>query len=186
MTTSTEAQGNDVANEAKQELDGYSVERETVAWGILVSKDEAGKVTKTPTIFKSVAEADKLEKEGKATNISAVDVVVRYPKTLEALLKLATTPEQQAELVNNHNRGSNTKVTNRVRAKLLAQDDEGNFTFGESDVDSTGALDMTKEILSESKRKVLTQEEKFDRFIADNNIPADKAAKMKAVWLAMN
>lgn len=185
MGTTTLVKEANNANNAQQNLDGFTLDRNTVYWGkkVVVSKDQAGNETKKlePTMFKDEEEGKKAEAEGGEYN--AVDVVVRLPKTLDALLSIADTPEKQAEAVNNHNRGVSTKIANRVRAKVLAQDDDtGEFTLSDSDL-TNGALDMTDHILSESKRKTLSEEEKIDRFIAAQNWPEAKAKAIKEVMM---
>jgi len=182
------------APQATQAVEDYSTERETIIFGfnVIKEKDEKTgqeKIVKTPALY-SPNKAEELEKEGKFTcpdelNCGIVDVVIRYPKTLEALLKMADTPEKQKELVDNHNRGASVKVGNRLRSKVLVLDDDGKFSLSEKDAPN-GVIDLTDEILSESKRRVLTLEEKFDRFVKDNNFTPEVAAKMKAIWMASN
>lgn len=181
---STQAVGGGTAQNAAAALDNFYTEHEAVAFGFAIEEKD-GKKTRTATIFSSPEDAEKAEKEGKAEEISVVDTVVTYPKTLEALLSIATTDQQKEELVANHNRGAKNKVANRTNSKILKVDSNGNFTLGEKDL-TNGVLDMSSEILSESKRKVLTDDERFARFVADMGITPDKAAKMKEVWLSVN
>ena len=180
----------------QQELDNVIIERETVVFGfdIIPQKDDDGKVIAgkfdyVPAVY-GKEKADKLEAAGKFTapeekNAGVIDVVTRYPKTLDALIALCDTPEKQQEALNNHNRGASTKVNNRMKAKVLALNDDGTFALSEKDVPN-GVLDLTDEILSESKRKVLTPEERLDRFCKDNNISDTVKAAMRDAWLASN
>lgn len=146
-------------------------------------KDENGKevTTKSPDLVDQ-EESDKLEKEGKWEPFSVVTVRTNWPKTFEALQKLYEGSEGGLdELVANHNRGASTKVNNRKRAKLLAQDDNGNFTYdGKEEKD--GVLDLTSEITSGSKRKFLTEEEKVIRSIMAMPIPEAQKQAMLAVY----
>jgi len=160
------------------------VEREDLVIGNRVKKEtKDGKevVTKTPDLI-AQEDADKLIAEGKFEGLNVVTVSVTYPKTFEALQALYKDSEGGTdELVANHNRGAKTKVNNRIRAKLLAQDDEGNFTYdGKEEKD--GILDLTAEITSGSKRKFLTEEEKVIRSIMAMPIPEAQKQAMLAVY----
>lgn len=146
-------------------------------------KDEKGveSIEKTPDLV-AQEDQEKLEKEGKFEGVSVVTIATSYPKTFEALQKLYEGSEGGLdELVANHNRGARTKVGNRVRAIVLATDDEGNFTYdGKAEVD--GVLDVTGEITSGSKRKFLTEEEKVIRSIMAMPIPEAQKQAMLAVY----
>lgn len=188
MATQTVAPTDNQLN-ASQTIEGFSVVREDVAFGLRkkVEKDDKGieKVTWIADTFKSPEDAEKQEKEGNAKNVGIVPVAYQEPQTFEALLSMADTPEKKEELVKNHNRGATTKLTNRMRAKLLAQDaDTGEFTFSDSDL-TNGALDLTDQIHSESKLRRLTEEQRIDKFLeSQTSWTPDKKAKVRQIMLA--
>jgi len=97
-------------------------------------------------------------------------------------------PDEE-EAAANFNRGAKQKANNRLAAKLTAIDEDGNLLFDPagSDKDGTpylsnGVLDMTSEIASPSRRKVLTEEEKLDRFL--EQFPEATRNMMKQAYLA--
>lgn len=179
------------AGNAAAGLDNFAVETEDVVFGNRIdkSKDKDGKETteRTPVVL-SQEQSDKLTKEGKFDDSTAgiVTTKVTYPKTWSGLLSIVGSDAQkQDEAVKNFVRGATQKVINRRNAALLAQDDQGAFTFSLPQ-EANGVLDLTEHILSESKRKMLTQDEKFDRWCESMGISADKKAAMKAIWQAAN
>jgi hypothetical protein len=173
-------------------VDNYSVETEDVVFGNkLEKKTKDGKeiVEKTPVVLPST-DASALAKEGKfdEENAGIVTTKVTYPKTWAGLLEFVGADSQkQDEAVKNFVRGATQKVINRRNAALLAQDDDGNFTFTLKP-EENGVLDLTEHILSESKRKVLSAEEKFDRNMEAMGIAkgSKKYETMKQIWLSAN
>jgi len=173
MATATVNQ--DVTNQTNN----VTTEREDVVVGFNISKDADGKEVKSPAIYTAGEAVQKLIAEGKFVEDYSVTTSVSLPKTMDALNALYKTPEEQEEGVANHNRGVRQKLTNRRNARLLAQDDEGNFTFGEKDL-VNGFFDLTPEIASPSKRKTLSEEEKLDRFL--EQFPEAIRTQMKAAY----
>lgn len=157
----------------------FTTEREDVVVGFNITKDSDGKEIKSPAIYVQGEAVQKLVTEGKFKEEYAVATVVNLPKTMDALVSLYKTAEEQEEGVANHNRGVRQKLTNRRNASLLAQDDEGNFTFNEAKL-TNGAFDLTPEIASPSKRKTLSEEEKLDRFL--EQFPEAVRNSMKAAY----
>lgn len=177
MSTSIINQNTDVNNGANSTT---TTEREDVVVGFNITKDTDGKITaKSPAIYVAGEAVQKLVTEGKFQEEYTVATVVNLPKTMDALVSLYKTPEEQEEGVANHNRGVRQKLTNRRNAALLAVDDEGNFTFNETKL-TNGAFDLTPEISSPSKRKTLSEEEKLDRFL--EQFPEAIRASMKAAY----
>ena len=194
MTTTSQT-----APTASVAVDNFFTEKETIWFGfdISVEKDKDGNEKKVKTVaIHTPEEADKLQKEGKfdASKGGAVDVLVKYPKTVDGLLELYKNAENQEELVLNHNRGAKTKVNNRIRAKLTAVGDDGEFLLDEKDLtqDPTNPensyLDMTGAITAKTERRQLSEEEKFDRNMELIGIVkgTPKYDKMKALWRSSN
>src|SRR5271154_3693832 len=116
---------NPPAQQATAAVDNFYTEREATVFGFDITEetDKEGNTRKVKSAaIHTPEEADKLKKEGKFDDSKGgvVDVLVRYPKTLDGLLELYKDPATQEELVLNHNRGARTKVNNRTRAKLTA------------------------------------------------------------------
>src|SRR5262249_26878550 len=100
-------------------------------------------------------------------------------KNLAGIKEICPDEEEAAA---NFNRGAKQKANNRLKAKLLETTPEGAFTFNpEADL-KNGVLDITEEIASPSKRKVLTEEEKLDRFL--EQFPEATRNMMKAAYLS--
>lgn len=159
-----------------------TVETEDVVVGYTITADADGKKVKTPAIYSAGEAVEKMKTEGKFEEDFTVTTKLSLPKTLDALLDLYKTPEEQEEGVNNHNRGVRQKVVNRRNARLLAQTDDGNFAFSEKDLTDGRFFDLTPEIASPSKRRSLSEEEKLDRFL--EQFPENIRQNMKAAYLS--
>lgn len=179
MATAT-ANPNATSN-TNEPASNVTVEREDVVVGFNLAKDADGKDIRTPAIYVAGEAVQQLIKEKKFEEVFSVTTSVSLPKTMDALLDLYKTEDEQREGVNNHNRGVRQKLTNRRNAKLLAQDDEGSFTFNEKDL-TNNFFDLTPEIASPSKRMTLSEEEKLDRFLAQ--FPDHARVAMKQAYLS--
>ena len=73
------------------------------------------------------------------------------------------------------------KAANRLKARVLAVDSDGQLSFDPNTELPNGVLDMTSEIASPSKRKVLSEEEKLDRFL--EQFPENMRNAMKAAYV---
>jgi hypothetical protein len=120
----------------------------------------------------------KLSDEGKFKAIYTVTVSIPRAKNFAGIKEICPDEEEAA---GNFNRGAKQKANNRLKAKLLEVNEDGNFTFNpEADL-KNGVLDMTEEIASPSRRKVLTEEEKLDRFL--EQFPEATRSLMKQAYL---
>lgn len=174
---------------ASANIDNFTKEREDVIVGFDVKKvkgeDGTEKTEKTPNVRPAGETTQKLITDGKFLPDYSVTTSYDLPKNWAGLIALGGNDEKiQEELVNNHNRGVVQKVTNRRNAALLAQNDDGSFSFDES-VLKNGVLDLTEHITSPSKRKTLTEEQKFERMMEAQGIAkgSKKFEAMKSVWL---
>lgn len=173
-------------------LDNFYTETEDVVVGLDVSKDKEGKVTKNVNVY-SVGSDKKKGDLQKAVEAKEFEPLVQfttrttYPKTFEGLVEsVASSPEKQSEALNNHNRGAGGKVANRLKAivaKAVEVDDAGVGKFDES-ILTADQLDLTDQIYDPPKRLSLTEEEKFDRFLAGMSLSDEKKNQMKAIWKA--
>lgn len=156
-----------------------------VGYDLETGKDDKGNdVTKKVEAFYSASSEDELTalkkkiEEGKFKQVYQVTVSIPRAKNFAGIKEICPDEEEAA---GNFNRGAKQKANNRLKAKLLEVTPEGNFTFNpEADL-TNGVLDMTSEIASPSKRKVLTEEEKLDRFLAD--FPESTRSMMKQAYL---
>jgi hypothetical protein len=112
---------------------------------------------------------------------TAFTVTVSIPRAKNFAGIKEICPDEE-EAAGNFNRGAKQKANNRLKAKLLDVGPEGNFTFNPETDLKNGVLDMTEEIASPSKRKVLTEEEKLDRFL--EQFPESTRNMMKQAYLA--
>src|SRR5215831_10400271 len=152
---------------------------------------EAGKDDKNNDIIKKVEayysasseeEIQLLKKrieEKKFQTMFTVTVSIPRAKNFAGIKEICPDEEEAA---GNFNRGAKQKANNRLKAKLLEVSPEGNFTFNPETDLTNGVLDMTAEIASPSKRKVLTEEEKLDRFL--EQFPEATRNMMKSAYLA--
>jgi hypothetical protein len=170
-------------------------ERQDFVIAYLLGKDDKGQVTKTITYFpfqsdEEKASVQKMIDEGKVAKEGAVGpITVAYPraKNLAGIKQICPDEEEAA---NNFNRGAKQKANNRLKAIFTAEDANGNIAFDpETSVDEdknvrvvNGVLDLTSEIASASKRRVLTEEEKLDKFL--EQFPESTRAAMKSAYLA--
>ena len=165
-------------------------EREDYVVGYLVTTKD-GKDEHTPAFYPiQDEEQQKFVKEqtdtGKFKPSFPVTVSVPRAKNLAGIKEICPDEEEAAA---NFNRGAKQKAANRLKAKLLDVDQDGVFTFDPAGNDedgkpnlTNGVLDMTSEIASPSKRKVLTEEEKLDRFL--EQFPEPMRNAMKSAYLA--
>jgi len=159
-------------------------ERFEVAVGYDLSKDEKGQITREPSFMGATKEDEqaaikKLADEGKFEYQFTVTVSIPRAKNLAGIKEICPNEEEAA---NNFNRGAKQKANNRLKALLTEVDADGKLKFDPSTDLVNNVLDMREEIASESKRKVLTEEEKLDRFLAD--FPEAMRAAMKSAYLA--
>jgi hypothetical protein len=174
--TSAPAESN-ITSERTDYVVGYDLE--TV-------KDEKGNETikKVEAYYSASTEEEisalKARVEAKKfTVIYTVTVSIPRAKNFAGIKEICPDEEEAA---GNFNRGAKQKANNRLKAKLLETTPEGNFTFNpEADLQN-GVLDMTAEIASPSKRKVLTEEEKLDRFL--EQFPESTRNLMKQAYIA--
>jgi hypothetical protein len=160
-----------------------------------LGKDDKGAVVKTITYYpyqsdEEKAAVAKLIDEGKIAKEGAVGpITVSYPraKNLAGIKQICPDEEEAA---NNFNRGAKQKANNRLKAILTAETDNNTIAFdpeNAADEDGNkrvvnGVLDLTSEIASASKRRVLTEEEKLDKFL--EQFPEATRGAMKAAYLA--
>jgi hypothetical protein len=147
----------------------------------LSTKD--GQTVKTEAFYSVSTEEEtqavkKLVDEGKFKPIYTVTTSLPKAKNLAGVKEICPNEEEAAS---NFNRGAKQKANNRLKAKLLETSEAGEFTFDPSKLPG-GVLDLTEEIASESKRKVLTEEEKLDKFL--ESFPEALRNTMKAAYLA--
>lgn len=190
MATST-------ANPAGSATAKTTTERYDKAFGYQTTpavKDDAGNVV-TPAVRNVVMleteEAEKLEKQGLFEG-QVVTISCDYPLTFQGLIDFVASPQLddegnprdisdvQDEATKLFRSGAKVKVSNRVRAILTKQDKDGNLTFDDSSL-SDGVLDVTKEILSGSKRVFLSEEEKTWRNLA--TLPDATRKQMYDIYL---
>ena len=139
------------------------------------------------TSEEQLAAVKKLRDEGKFADVTTVTVSIPRAKNLDGIKAICPNEEEAAA---NFNRGAKQKANNRLKAILLEETGTGEVAFDpESAVDENGnkrvvngVLDLTSEIASESKRKVLTEEEKLDRFL--EQFPESVRAAMKSAYQA--
>ena len=139
------------------------------------------------TTEEQTAAVKKLTDEGKFKAMTGVTVQIPRAKNLQGIKEICPNEEEAAS---NFNRGAKQKANNRLKAILLEEDANGNIAFDpETSVDDNknkrvvnGVLDLTQEIASESKRKVLSEEEKLDRFL--EQFPESTRSAMKAAYQA--
>lgn len=171
-----------------------TTERFDKAFGIQTTtkKDEAGnEVKKREVVMLDPEEAEKLEKEG-AFEGQIVTVSTDYPLTFDALVAFVGSPQydddgkqrDQSEVGDEAAKlfksGAKVKVMNRLRAILTKTDSDGNLTFSDDQL-TNGVLDLTKEILSGSKRIMLSEEEKTWKSLS--NLPDAVRRSMYDVYL---
>lgn len=117
-------------------------------------------------------------------SVNAADFKTAHPSFSEAFRATVQKPkprnyagihevfgENEEEAASSCYRGIVQKLNNRLPKILLDTDEDGNFTFP-TKVDellTNGVLDLTEEARSESKRKVLTEEEKMIKALSPQN-----------------
>lgn len=141
-------------------------EREDYTVGFNLSTDKDNKVSKEPTLKASGSEEaktaiQKLISEGKFEEVFTVTTSLPLAKTDAGMNQIC--PDEE-ERVANFNRGARQKASNRLKAVLLDTNADGEFTFSEDKL-TNGVYDQTEDIASPSRRKILTEEEKLDRFL---------------------
>lgn len=157
-----------------------------VGYDLEAGKDDKGNdVIKKVEAYYSASSEEEIQAlkkridEKKFQTVYTVTVSIPRAKNLAGIKEICPDEEEAAA---NFNRGAKQKANNRLKAKLLETSPEGNFTFNpEADL-KNGVLDMTEEIASPSKRKVLTEEEKLDRFL--EQFPESTRNMMKQAYLA--
>jgi hypothetical protein len=167
-------------------------ERQDYVVGYDLGLDKDNKPTQTIAFYgitseEEVAAVKKLRDEKKFKDITMVTVSIPRAKNLAGIKEICPNEDEAAA---NFNRGARQKANNRLKAILLAEDANGQVAFDpENAVDENGAkrvvngiLDLTSEIASESKRKVLSEEEKLDRFL--EQFPESTRSAMKAAYQA--
>lgn len=187
------ANGPNNALAVKQPSENITSERTDYVVGYdLSAPDKDGKVERTGAFYEAATEQqvaaikEKVE-GGKFEQIFQVTVSVPRAKNIAGIKEICP-DEEEASM--NFNRGSNQKAMNRLKAKLTRVNEDGVLAFDPAGSDennvpylnSAGVLDMTAEIASPSKRKVLTEEEKLDRFLEP--FPEAMRTAMKAAYLA--
>jgi hypothetical protein len=143
-----------------------------------LGKSDNGEVTKSIAFYPYQSDDEKAVvakaiENGEVSRDGAVGpITVSYPraKNLAGIKEICPNEEEAA---NNFNRGAKQKANNRLKAIFTAEAKDGSIIFDpETAVDEdgkprvvNGVLDLTSEIASESKRRVLTEEEKMDKFL---------------------
>lgn len=182
MATATQSpapatQESNITSERSDYVVGHNIEK---------TKDEKGNdVTKHEEGFYEVTKEEgqqlvkKLIDEGKFIQSFMVTVSIPRAKNFAGIKEICPNEEECAA---NFNRGAKQKANNRLTKKLLDTDEEGRFLFNPETDLKNGVLDMTEEIASPSQRKVLTEEEKLDRFL--EQFPESTRNMMKQAYLA--
>lgn len=139
----------------------------------VVYKAGIDKESKKPVYDYAEASAfEDMVKEGKVVaDAESFRQTVSFPiaRSWEGIQQIC--PDEE-EACNNFNRGTKSKAINRLKARLLDTDDDGNLKYPDAeDSQVGGVLDLTAEIASPTKRKGLTVDEKLDRFLASINVP---------------
>jgi hypothetical protein len=164
--------------------DNVTSEREDYVVGYDVETDKDGKVTNEPSFY-SIGNEDNVKavreftEAGKFKPSFTITVSIPRAKNLAGVQAICPNEEEAAA---NFNRGAKQKANNRLKAMVLEVDADGKLKFDPASDTVNGLLDMTSEIASPSKRKVLTEEEKLDRFL-EQFAPAMRDA-MKAAYVA--
>lgn len=155
----------------------------TVGFNLKPGTDDKGAATvvKEPAYYATGSEegqavVQKLTAEKKFEGVFTVTTSLPLAKTLAGVQQICPDVE---EMCANFNRGARQKAANRLKATLLETDADGNFTFGEDKL-TNGVYDQTDDIASPSRRKVLTEEEKLDRFL--EQFPEAIRNSMKAAY----
>lgn len=177
-TATTNVTENVVTNVTSERYDvvvGYDLKK--------VKEDDKDVIKKVPAMYAHSSDEDqKNVKEAEAAGTFQPDftVTVSQPlaKTFEGIKTIC--PDEE-EACNNFNRGAKQKGSNRLKATLLDVDQDGKFTFADSQL-TNGVFDLTSEIASPTKKKSLTEEEKLDRFLA--SFPEAVRASMKSAYLS--
>lgn len=164
--------------------DNVTSERFEVAVGYDLTTDDKGQTKKEPAFYGASKEDEqtaikKLVDEKKFQYNFTITVSIPRAKNYEGIKTICPNEEEAAA---NFNRGAKQKANNRLKAILTEVDADGNLKFDPNSDLTNGVLDMTDEIASESKRKVLSEEEKLDRFLAP--FPEAMRSAMKAAYLA--
>ena len=153
-----------------------------VGW---LTKNEKGEdIPKTEWMFPISSDEDsniakKAIEENRFQESFRVTTAIPRAKNLAGIKEICPDEEEAAM---NFNRGAKQKANNRLKAKLLDVNEDGAFTFNPETDLQNGILDMTSEIASPSKRKVLGEEEKLDRFL--EQFPEALRNAMKTAYLA--
>lgn len=158
-----------------------------VGWNVIKGKDEKTQqeteereATFEPVDTEAkVAALKKAIEEGRFIQSFTVTVSIPRAKNFAGIKEICPDEDEASA---NFNRGAKSKAINRLTKKLLDMDEDGNFTFNPEKMLKNGVLDMTEDIASESQRKVLTEEEKLDRFLA--GFPENTRQMMKQAYLA--
>lgn len=166
-----------ITSERSDYVVGHNIEK---------TKDDKGNdVVKHDEGFWEVTKEDqqqfvkKLVEDGKFLQSYQVTVSIPRAKNFAGIKEICPNEEECAA---NFNRGAKQKANNRLSKKLLDTDEEGRFLFNPETDLKNGVLDMTEEIASPSQRKVLTEEEKLDRFL--EQFPESTRNMMKQAYLA--
>lgn len=171
----------------------YTTITRDVAYGIktLDEKDAKTGANKTEYVVLDRQEAEKLDAEGKFSG-NIVTVVYDLPVNWAAIRAFENMSyvdqngepreikEGLKDLVTLFRPGIQAKLQNRVRQALLDTDDNGNLTFDDKQL-TDGKFNVTAEIISPSKRVVLTEEQKTWKSLA--TLPAEIRKQMWAVYL---
>ena len=124
----------------------------------------------------SKAVLQKLIDSGSFEENYTVTTSLPLAKTDEGMKSICPDEEERCA---NFNRGARQKASNRLKAVLLDIGPDGEFTFGDDKL-TDGVYDQTSDIASPSKRKMLTEEEKLDRFL--EQFPEAVRQSMKAAY----
>jgi hypothetical protein len=170
-----------------------TTERIDYVVGYDIETDEkAGTQTKVASFYPLDTEAKIAIVEKKKADKSfepSFQLTVQIPRAKNYAGCREICPDEE-EGAANFNRGAKQKANNRLKAILTEVDTDNNLKFDPNGVDKetgkpnlvNGVMDMTDEIASPSQRKVLTEEEKLDRFLA--SFPESTRNMMKAAYLA--
>jgi hypothetical protein len=164
-----------------------------VGFNIIKTKDEQGQeATGRQAAFYPYDTEERIQlvkqKIEKQEFVQLYQVTVSIPRAKNYAGCREICPDEE-EGASSFNRGAKAKANNRLKATFTDVTEDGKLVFdpeGKNEdgtpVLTNGVLDMTKEIASPSQRKVLSEEEKLDRFLKD--FPEATRQMMKQAYLA--
>lgn len=171
MATATQEPGNAEVSEVERH-----VTNQLETYVVLVEKDKDGKEYYN---YRSESDAEKVLKDPKSGAVEQFRQTVSFPraKDFEGIRLICP---NEAEAAANFNRGAKSKAINRLKAMLLETDEDGKLAFSPQE----GAFDLTEEVASESQRRGLTPDEKYERFLETFSAPDAVKEAMRTAYYA--